>query len=116
LFPKKTSRHLSFCIHGPLIANGSVSGSSSKDTSSADDELYESIYEVIRPPSESDFEEIQELGETPKSKKVPSQTDRCYDFINIFAKKLAFFTPNKAKVCKDWIITLVFEKYAKLFA
>jgi hypothetical protein len=27
-----------------------------------------------------------------------------------FAKKLAFFAQNKAKLCKNWIITLVFEK------
>jgi hypothetical protein len=44
--------------------------------------------------------------------------DRCYDFKNIFAeknakqiaKKLAFLTRNKAKLCKILIITLVFEK------
>jgi hypothetical protein len=29
-----------------------------------------------------------------------------------FAKKLAFFAQNKAKLCKNWIITLVFEKNA----
>jgi hypothetical protein len=29
-----------------------------------------------------------------------------------FAKKLAFLTHNKAKLCKNWIITLVFEKNA----
>jgi hypothetical protein len=28
------------------------------------------------------------------------------------AKKLAFFAQNKAKLCKNWIITLVFEKNA----
>jgi hypothetical protein len=32
------------------------------------------------------------------------------------AKKLAFLTQNKAKLCKNWIITLVFEKNAKFFA
>jgi hypothetical protein len=46
--------------------------------------------------------------------------DRCYDFLNIFAekfgKKLAFLTENKTKLCKVLIITLVFEKNAKLFA
>jgi hypothetical protein len=31
------------------------------------------------------------------------------------AKKLAFLTQNKAKLCKILIITLVFEKNAKLF-
>jgi hypothetical protein len=41
--------------------------------------------------------------------------DRSYDFLNIFgeknsAKKLAFLTQNKAKLCKNWIITLVFDK------
>jgi hypothetical protein len=40
--------------------------------------------------------------------------DRCYDFLNIFAKKtvkhLAFLSQNKAKVCKNLIITLVIEK------
>jgi hypothetical protein len=47
--------------------------------------------------------------------------DRCYDFKNIFlpkklAKKLAFLTQNKAKLCKILIITLVFEKNAIFFA
>jgi hypothetical protein len=46
--------------------------------------------------------------------------DRCYDFLNIFAKtfgkKSAFFTQNKAKLCKHWIITLVFKKNAIFFA
>jgi hypothetical protein len=32
------------------------------------------------------------------------------------AKKLAFLTQNKAKLCKILIITLVFEKNAKFFA
>jgi hypothetical protein len=46
--------------------------------------------------------------------------DRCYDF-KIFspknsAKKLAFLTQNKAELCKNLIITLVFEKNANLFA
>jgi hypothetical protein len=46
--------------------------------------------------------------------------DRCYDFLNIFAekfcKKLAFLAQNKAKLCKNRIITLVFEKNAIFFA
>jgi hypothetical protein len=32
------------------------------------------------------------------------------------AKKLAFLTQNKAKLCKNLIITLVFEKNANFFA
>jgi hypothetical protein len=32
------------------------------------------------------------------------------------AKKLAFLTQNKAKLCKILIITLIFEKNAKIFA
>jgi hypothetical protein len=45
--------------------------------------------------------------------------DRCYDFYKYFrrkksAKKSALLTQNKAKLCKNWIITSVFEK--KLFA
>jgi hypothetical protein len=32
------------------------------------------------------------------------------------AKKLAFWSQNKAKLCKILIITLVFEKNAKFFA
>jgi hypothetical protein len=40
--------------------------------------------------------------------------DRCYEFLNIIAKKmakiLAFLTQIKAKLCKNLIITLVFEK------
>jgi hypothetical protein len=46
--------------------------------------------------------------------------DRCYDFFNIFAKKIgekmAFLTQNKAKLCKIFIITLVFEKNANFLA
>jgi predicted secreted acid phosphatase len=42
--------------------------------------------------------------------------DRFYDFNNIFAeknaKKMAFLTQNKAKLFKNVIITLVFEKNA----
>jgi hypothetical protein len=43
--------------------------------------------------------------------------DRCYDFLNIFAEKFCaknwcFFAQNKAKLCKNWIITLIFEKNA----
>jgi hypothetical protein len=34
----------------------------------------------------------------------------------ILAKKLAFFAQSKAKLCKNWIITLVFEKNANFFA
>jgi hypothetical protein len=34
----------------------------------------------------------------------------------ILAKKLAFLTQNKAKLCKNVIITLVFEKNANFFA
>jgi hypothetical protein len=48
-----------------------------------------------------------------------STRDRCYDFLNIFAKnrqKLVFSTQNKAKLWKNLIITLVFEKNATLFA
>jgi hypothetical protein len=44
---------------------------------------------------------------------------QCYDFKNIFAEKiakqLAFFTQNKAKLCKILIITLVFEENANFF-
>jgi hypothetical protein len=45
--------------------------------------------------------------------------DRCYDFKNIFAKKLgekiAFLTQNKAKFCKILVVTLVFEKKRQYF-
>jgi hypothetical protein len=34
----------------------------------------------------------------------------------ISAKKLAFLTQNKAKLCKILIVTLVFEKNGKFFA
>jgi hypothetical protein len=34
----------------------------------------------------------------------------------IFAKKLVFFTQNKAKLCKNFIITMVFERNANYFA
>jgi hypothetical protein len=33
-----------------------------------------------------------------------------------FAKELAFFAQNKAKLCKNWIITLGFEKNANFSA
>jgi hypothetical protein len=46
--------------------------------------------------------------------------DRCYDFCNIFTKKfgekLAFLTQNEAKLWKNLIITLVFEKNANFLA
>jgi hypothetical protein len=46
----------------------------SRDVSIQDEDLYESIYEVIRPPSESDFEEMEGNsngnGQTQKQKKV----------------------------------------------
>jgi hypothetical protein len=32
------------------------------------------------------------------------------------AKKSAFFAQNKAKLCNNWIITLVFEKNVNYFA
>jgi hypothetical protein len=35
---------------------------------------------------------------------------------NMSAKKLAFLTLNKAKLCKNLVITLVFEKNANFFA
>jgi hypothetical protein len=38
------------------------------------------------------------------------------NFAKISAKKLAFLTQNKAKLCKSLIITLVFEKNANFFA
>jgi hypothetical protein len=51
--------------------------------------------------------------------KVPQSRvtrDRCYDFLNIFAEKfcekIRVFAQNKAKLCKNWIIALVFEKNA----
>jgi hypothetical protein len=52
--------------------------------------------------------------------KIGPIWDRCYDF-KIFspknsAKNLAFFTKNKAELCKILIITLVFEKNAIFFA
>jgi hypothetical protein len=46
--------------------------------------------------------------------------DQCYDLKNIFAKKFgekkAFLTQNKANICKNFIITLVFEENANFFA
>jgi hypothetical protein len=46
--------------------------------------------------------------------------DRCYDFYNIFAQKIsdkmAYFTLNKAKLCKNLIKTLVFKENTNLFA
>jgi hypothetical protein len=34
----------------------------------------------------------------------------------ILRKNWRFFAQNKAKLCKNWIITLVFEKNANFFA
>jgi hypothetical protein len=48
-------------------------------------------------------------------KKFAQSGNRCCDFFNIFAKygkKLAFMTENKAKLCKNVVITLVFKKNA----
>jgi mRNA-degrading endonuclease RelE of RelBE toxin-antitoxin system len=40
-------------------------------------------------------------------------------FFNIFAEKFSkkwrFFDQIKAKLCKKWIITLVFEPFQKIF-
>jgi hypothetical protein len=36
--------------------------------------------------------------------------DRCYDFLEIFAENIGVFAQNKAKLLKNWIVTLVFEK------
>jgi uncharacterized membrane protein YhaH (DUF805 family) len=53
-------------------------------------------------------------------KLIRSPWDRCYDFFNIlaekFCEKMAFLTRNKAKLCKNLVITLVFEKNANFFA
>jgi hypothetical protein len=62
----------------------------------------------------------QSRPNTRKSRHNSVQTppyawDRCYEFKNIFAEKLAFSTQNKAKVCNFFIITLDFEKNANFF-
>jgi hypothetical protein len=50
--------------------------------------------------------------------KIPGIT--CYDFLHIFAEKfgekIGILTQNKAKLCKNFNITLVFEKNANFFA
>jgi hypothetical protein len=51
------------------------------------------------------------LGEKLSDEEV-RRGGRYYDFLNIFAEKMAFLTRNKAKLCKILIITLVFEKNA----
>jgi hypothetical protein len=52
--------------------------------------------------------------------KITLARDQYYDFLNIlpknFAKKLALFAPNKAKLCKNWIITMIFDKNAIMLA
>jgi hypothetical protein len=52
--------------------------------------------------------------------KIRQIWDRCFDFKNIFAEffgeKLAFYTQNKAKLCKILIITLVCKKNTNFFA
>jgi hypothetical protein len=40
----------------------------------------------------------------------------CYNFKDIFAKKLVCLTQNKAKLCQKLIITLVFQENAIFFA
>jgi hypothetical protein len=56
----------------------------------------------------------------PTAQLVVLFWDRCHDFLNIFAdkfcEKMAFFAQNKAKLCKNWFITLGFEKNANFFA
>jgi hypothetical protein len=42
--------------------------------------------------------------------------ERCYDFKNIFAEKLAFYAQTTASFCKNLIITLVFEKKTPRFS
>jgi hypothetical protein len=39
--------------------------------------------------------------------------DRCFDFLNIFTKKIG---EKRAKLCKNMIITLFFEKNANFFS
>jgi hypothetical protein len=58
-----------------------------------------------------------------KSEILPLTTEtwgRCYDFLNIFAEKFseksAFLTQNRAKLCKNLTITLVFEENANFSA
>jgi hypothetical protein len=52
--------------------------------------------------------------------KAGTEYERCYYFKNILAKKfcekMAFFAQTKARVCKNWIITLVFENNNKFVA
>jgi hypothetical protein len=63
---------------------------------------------------------IHKRAETFKSPPGWKARDRCYDFGNIFAEKfcekIGVLTQNKAKICKNLIITLVFEKNANFFA
>jgi hypothetical protein len=43
--------------------------------------------------------------------------DRCYDFLNTFAKKSAFLTQNKANLCKKNYLSIgFFEKNVNFFA
>jgi hypothetical protein len=58
--------------------------------------------------SEAEIEKI-------KPHKVPWTDDMIFSPKNL-AEKLAFLTRNKGKLCKNCIVTLVFEKNANLFA
>jgi hypothetical protein len=58
---------------------------------------------------------------TPLNPQLTQQQTRDVMILKIFspknsAKKLAFYTQNKAKLCKILIIKLVFEKNANFFA
>lgn len=61
---KKDPKNVSFSISGSSTRSKHEGGGASI----GDDDLYESIYEVIRAPSESDFEEIQMENEGTKHK------------------------------------------------
>jgi hypothetical protein len=65
------------------------------------------------------YKKSSQSKQSPDRRKFDPIWDRCYDYLNIFAKKfgekLAFLTQNKAKLCKILIITLVFEKKRHFF-
>jgi hypothetical protein len=55
-------------------------------------------------------------GPNPTIVSYNASVVKIYSATGSLVNKLAFFAQNKAKLCKNWIITLVFEKNDNFFA
>jgi hypothetical protein len=74
--------------------------------------------ESFRPKREPPWLSLRDEKIKTKKKKNPGTDVMIFKIFSpkISSKKLAFFTQNKAKLCKILIITLVLEKNANFFA